>query len=546
MRTRANRWTTIGAGLLAVLATAGRAQAARPLVFALSSAQPVTTLDNLDAGSVSRLVVEAQIMEGLLGFDRKDDQLLEVRLAENYHRIDSRTYVFRLRHDIFFHPHYHGAEHEDAERVTAEDVAFSLLRAKRSPGAKESRFDNLESVRAVSPDLLKIKLIQPDDGLPSQLATAMGHVTCRKYFESLGADDLSRKAAFARHPIGTGPYRLANALSGKGVPIVLERFAGYRDRDWVKSPKAITRVEYRYFDNPAAIIEGLKSGEIGMADLRLSDFGVGGMLGSRRQPPFGGVAYLQPPYLGLIAINLAKPDLSDRRVRRLLNAAVRKAGIGDLLPPPRGDLPLGYTRYLDLANRYLKQPDDLETLRHDPQAQGLLKRLRARGALTILAAAGQDAVREEVITNLAKVLDTELDLKAEIRRSSQLTAEIDSAQPSYDLIYVDWTPNTPAERDGSAILRPLFSSASKENISRFKDPTVDRTFTELDSVIDKATAERLNRTIEDRLLDDPPHIWLPIVCSHVIVYAKGYRAHLGSSLLVYYSSFLKSVEWIRR
>jgi ABC-type transport system substrate-binding protein len=546
MRTRASGWATVGAGVLLILGLTGISQAAVPFVVALPGSQPLTTLDYIDAITKTRLLVEAEIMEGLLAFDRANDHLLEPRLATNYHRIDERTYVFRLRHDVFFHPHDHGPHHhEEAERVTAEDVAFSLLRAKGSPGAKESRFDNLETVRVVTPDLVQIRLIHPDDDLPFQLATAMGHITCKRYYESLDPDEASRKAAFARAPIGTGPYRLARRLAADGRTIVLDRFEGYWDRKWAASPAAIARVEYRYFGSPTEVVARLKTGEVSLASLKLSTLGTGGLLeGRNSRPQFGGRVRLQPPYLILLAINVAKPELADPLLRQLLNAAVNREKIEEICPRSKRDLPSGYNSYLNIVDSYLKAPGDLRALLRKPEAQRHLQRLRDRGALNLVVAAGDDHIRDEILASVARDLESQLGLKMTIRKSGRLAAEMASARPSYDLIYVEWTPDTPGEREGLSILRPLFSSVSRENLSRYRDLEVDQTFTQLEGVVDGATAGRLYREVEERLLASPPHIWLSSVRSEVIIYAKGYRARIGSSLLIYYSSFLKGVERI--
>jgi peptide/nickel transport system substrate-binding protein len=545
MQKRSNGWALVGASVLVTLGMASSLMAEPPFVFALLGAQPMTSLDNLEAPSKTRLLVEAQIMEGLVRFNRSNDHLLEPRLAANYHRIDSRTYVFRMRKGVILHPHNHGARHhEEAEQVTAEDVAFSLMRAKESPGAKEARLDNLETVQAVGPDLVKIKLAQPDDDLPYRLATAMGHITCRRYYEGLGRDEASRKAAFALAPIGTGPYRLARPLGAAGQGIVLERFEGYWDRDWVRSPEAIARVEFRYFGSPAAIVEGLKRGEVSMASLMLSVFGSGGLLGARKSDlKLGGIVRLQPPYLSILAINLSKPELADAPTRRLLNAAVHKTRIEEICPQAKGDLPGGYTSYLEIARRYLKAPDPLAAIRWRQETEDKLKQLKARGPLIILTGAGEDAVRDDILNSVARDLETELGLKVTFRRSDRLRAEIASPNRSYDLVYTNWTPDTPGERDGLSILRPLFSSASRDNFSHYSDSQVDQIFAQLQDIIDEPTAQRLYNKIVQLLLSNPPHIWLACARSEALFLGTPYRAKLKSpiSIWVYYSGFLKDI-----
>jgi ABC-type transport system substrate-binding protein len=548
MRTKIKSWATAAGSLLLMVAIAAAGpQSPQPFVVALPSSRPIRTLDYLDATSATTLLVEAEIMEGLLGFDRSNDQNLEPRLAESWHQIDERTFVFRLRPGTLFQPHCHGAQRADAEQVTIEDVVFSLRRAQNSARGKEAGLDNLNSITPVSPDLLQIKLKRPDNDLPFQLATSIGHVTCRRYYESLGRDEASRKAAFAVRPIGTGPYRLTKPLIA-GAPILLERYANYWDRQWVRADGTLDQIEYRHFDSSLAIVEKIKAGEIGMASLKLSVFGVGGLLDVwRSRPAFGGIARLQPPYLILVAFNLMSPELANPRLRRLLNAVVQRDKIEEICPVPKGsDLPSGYGAYIEIVDRFSAiAKDESRTLRQDPQLQELLRRLRTHGPLIVLAARGVDPIRDQILTSLAVDLKAELGLETKVELTESLAEEIASPTKHYDLVYAEWTPDTPGERLHGSILRPLFSSTSKANPSHYHAAQVDSLFADLRGVVDPATASRLYQEIGSQLLQDPPHIWLRSVRSSVIVYAKGYRGNLGTSVLIHYRSFLKDMRRIQ-
>jgi ABC-type transport system substrate-binding protein len=541
MQLKYNSLAAATISLLLTLDTVSKAQAAPPFIFALRRTEPVTTLDYIDAQFTENLVVEAEIMEGLVGFDPQDEHLIVPRLAKSYHRIDLYTYVFRLRDDVYFHSHLHGQESLQAERVTPEDVVFSLLRAKSSPSAQQYKLDNVESIKTVGRDLVKIKLTRPDENFLSSLATAMGHVTCKGYYESLGSDDASRKAAFARAPVGTGPFYLARPLVD-GRSIMLVRFDRYRDQDWIKSRAAIKRIEYRYYDSAADVLAGLERGDIGSASLMLSTFGEGGFLDPKKPPRFGGVYRLAPPFLSLLAINLTKPELADPLIRELLNVAVNRAKIEQICPQGPGDLPAGYRYYLEISKRYLqtKQASVL-TLRQSRQVQERLRALQKRPFI-LLVRAGEDVTREQIVKSVVDDLKTQLQLDVRIVRTNQFPAELEASKPSYDLVYVDWTPDTPSEREGLSILYPLFYSQSRTNISHFSNHEVDELFLQLQGVVDKGAAENLYSRIQARLLENPPHIWLPSVRSNTLLYGRGYRSRIRPSSLVYYSSFLKHVE----
>jgi ABC-type transport system substrate-binding protein len=530
-------------GLLLALGTSSNAQAAaRAFIFALRRTEPVTTLDYLDVQFTESLMVEAQIMEGLVEFDPQNERLTVPRLAKSY-RIDLYTYVFRLRNDVYFHPHSHGREAAATERVTPEDVVFSLQRAMSSAGAQQCKLDNVESIVVVGRDLIKVKLRKPDDDFLSCLATALGHVTCKKYYESLGPDEARRKRAFARAPIGSGPYRLAHPVRD-GVPIVLLRFDSYWDKDWVKSRKAPERIEYRYSDSVQAVLHGLEAGEIGAATMMLSTLGEGGLLDTKKRRRFGAQYLLEPPFLSLLAINLTKPELADKAIRQLLNAAIDRGNIEQICPQSSSVIPEGYRYYLDITKRYLEtKPPNVQMLLHSqPQAQERLRALKRHGPLILMVRAGEDLTRDRIVASITNDLERELQLEVRVLKPERFSAELLAPRPSYDLVYVDWSPDTPAEREGLSILYPLFYSQSRTNISHFSDPVVDNLFERIAGVVDKLAATKHYVEIQDLLIENPPHIWLPSVRSNILVYGKGYRSRVRPSSQVYYSSFLKWAE----
>ncbi len=536
---RGRGWATTAVGLLLTFGALIEAQA-EPFIFALRSRQPVTTLDYIDVQSTDQLLIEGQIMEGLVGFNPQNEHLIVPRLAKSFHRIDLYTYVFRLRNDIYFHDHFHGKEKASAEPVTPADVVHSLTRAKRSPGAQEYRFDNISDMRIVGSDLLKIKLKKPDDDFLARLATAMGYVTCESYYKSLGGNEVSRKEAFARAPIGTGPFYLANTLN-KNQSIVLVRFGKYRDKEWVQSKRGITRVEYHYdYNSEMDILAGLEHGEIGGAHLRLATFGEGGNLDPNKPHRLGAVYPLTPPFLSLLAINLTKPELASPLIRRLLNAAVDRTKIEHIGLQEKSSLPDGYGYYLDISRRYQKHRDSVLGLLKAPQAREQLQILRSRGPIMLYTNARLDVARDRIIKSISEDFKAQLGLEVLVK-PARLAAEFEARKPSYDLVYVDWIPDIPDEREGLSALYPLFHSRSRTNISHFVDADIDKLFAQVEGVVDKVVVGALYTKIQNRLFDNPPHIWLPSVQSHALIYGKGYRSKIRPSL-IYYSSFLKDAE----
>lgn len=534
---RAHSTNWLLAGLMALGASPCDAkEASEPFVYAIQGTQ-VTTLDSLDAQNSKRLSIVSQVMEGLMGINTKNDRVTVPLLARKHQRVDGRTYVFRLRHDITFHPHAHSSiNFQNSEQVTAEDVEFSLLRARDSISSGQHLFNKIESVQAITNDLVKIKLSQPDDDLLYSLATNLGHITCKSYYESLGPDN---EAIFEKKPIGTGPYRLVEPLD-ENEPIVLERFKGYHDRRWAYSDTAVEIVEFRFYDDLQQIVDGLRADEIHMTGILLSKLAAGeGFIDLARGRLPVVVKELTPPFLSILAINLDRPYLRDSLIRRLLNSAVDKEKIErvcpQLLDHPE-ELPKGYRYYLGITQKYLEGDNDLNELLQRSDVQALLTELRQSGPLKLRTDETEDPIRDSMLEVVEEGLKKRLEIEVQ-----RVTTQ-DDVDDVYDLIYVDWTPDTPAERDELAILYPLFQSNSKTSLSFYSDTEVDELFNQIEDVIDSDTREKLYEGIQEKLLADSPHIWLPSVRSTAMIYQESYELGSGDSILIYLTSFLKDLK----
>ena len=81
----------------------------------------VTSLDPHIGKETPAVTVTCQIFDTLLTMN--EDNEPSPLLAESYEQIDERTWKFKLREDVTFH---------DGEPMTAEDVVFSLNRARNS------------------------------------------------------------------------------------------------------------------------------------------------------------------------------------------------------------------------------------------------------------------------------------------------------------------------------------------------------------------------------------------------------------------------------
>ncbi|HYR78937.1 MAG TPA: ABC transporter substrate-binding protein, partial [Candidatus Dormibacteraeota bacterium] len=432
--------------------------------------------------------------------------------------------------------------------LTPEDVKFSLDRAARSRSPLALALRDIQSIDAVGSDLIKIKLKRANPNFLATLATSIGHITSKKYFESLGRDDETRTRVFNRLPIGTGPYRMTEPLSGSrsGSPtIVLERFGNYHDTYWARSNDAISRVTFRFYEDPKAILKGIVDGDVAMTNLPLTEYGDGINVTSGK----GSLTLLTPPFLVILAINTTKPPLDDLRVRQLLNAAVYTPKIMQICHSDLADMPPGFQYYMKIPQRYLNESrtEVLERMLKDPATQRGLDRLRTTG-ITILAPDRPDHVAERIIEAVASDFRANLGIASRIEKASSPSQElVDEKKP--DLIYAHWTPDTPWEPADPSILKPLFESRSRYNLGRYADAEVDRLFQQIRVISDPGTTEKNYHAIQTRLLETAPLIWLPSVRHMTLFLKNGYEAPYAvrpgsgpSSILVHFTSMVKDVR----
>jgi peptide/nickel transport system substrate-binding protein len=148
---------------------------------------------------------------------RQDAQLRATPgLARGWRALDAVTWNFTLRPNVFFH---------DGSPMTAEDVKFSIDRARAMPGARTLRayLKDIEAVTVIDPMTVQVKTANASPALPDNLSLVV--VLPR----SVGKAD---EDAFAqgKGAIGTGPYKFAEWVRGQRVVLARnDKYWGERE-----------------------------------------------------------------------------------------------------------------------------------------------------------------------------------------------------------------------------------------------------------------------------------------------------------------------------
>jgi ABC-type transport system substrate-binding protein len=233
----------------------------RPLVIGFENDVP--TFDPLALGNVFALRVGSQVFEGLTRLD--ENNRIVGGVAESWvSSPDFKTWTFKLRDGVKFHPH--PALQESARAVTAEDIVYSFTRmlskdavpagplASVLKGAKEYQDGSAKSVsglRVVSPKEIEFTLIRADALFPGRIASPAYGIVSKAVVEAAG------KSFGQSVAVGTGPFQF---VERRGNDLVLKRFKEY----W-GGGKGVDSVVFRTVKEDAVRLAEIKAGRLSAA-----------------------------------------------------------------------------------------------------------------------------------------------------------------------------------------------------------------------------------------------------------------------------------------
>ena len=275
------------------------------------------TLDPHAHNEGPTLALARQIHESLV--QRDADLNLIPGLATDWRLVEPDIWEFDLRRDVTFH---------GGQTFTAQDVVFSLDRARSDNSDVKSYLDSVERVEAVDRHTIRIHTAGPNPILPDQLTEIyiMSAAWARENDAERPVDRGSNMESYAtRHANGTGPFRVTKRQPD--ILTVLDRHAGWWGLD---RPDAhnIDRIEYTPIGNAPTRVAALLSGKVDV----LTDTPVQDIERLKRTNDISVQQTLEVRtiFLGLNVDDaaLASSDvtganpLADRRVRRALYHAI--------------------------------------------------------------------------------------------------------------------------------------------------------------------------------------------------------------------------------
>lgn len=191
-----------------------------------------------------------QVYEPLVG--RGKNLELVPALATKWEQPSPEVWRFTLRPGVTFH---------GGEPFTADDVVFSLKRAKLEGSDMAYTIGSVTEIRKVDDLTVDLVMEKPNPILPVQITST--YIMSKSWAEKNGAEKPSSIKAkvenFAtNNENGTGPFRIESRQPG--VKIVLKPFAGH----WAKPEHDLTEIVFTPIQSDATRVAALLSGEVDM------------------------------------------------------------------------------------------------------------------------------------------------------------------------------------------------------------------------------------------------------------------------------------------
>jgi peptide/nickel transport system substrate-binding protein len=207
-------------------------------------------------GGVARQPYMLMVYECLVYTDPKTEEQMPGLATKWEISPDGKTYTFYIRQGVQFH--------EGWGELTSADVKYSIERMidPKSTGSPASTLRSIiDRVEALEPYKAVIYLKTPYPGLIGGYmndGNAGGIVVCKKYVETVG--DTAANA----HPIGTGPYTLAEEHKKAG-PYKFTTIPGV-EKHWRVTPE-FKDVTFLMIPEEATRVAMLKTGEVDLAPI---------------------------------------------------------------------------------------------------------------------------------------------------------------------------------------------------------------------------------------------------------------------------------------
>ncbi len=483
-----------------------------PGTLVVAQAADVQSLDPVRVTDNESIEIGQLIFEGLVRWKPGTTDIV-AGLATWEVSTDTKRWTFHLRAGVKFHddtPFDAAAVVFSFERVI--DPHNSAYLANPADGGYwRSLLKDVTRVRAIDAATVEIETGRPYAPLLGELAL----------FPMVSPTAVGKWGdAFGNHPIGTGPFKLAQWNAGEQV--IVERFDGY----WGAKPE-LGRIVFDVVPDARQRLIDLESGSVDLAMAILPDEQSFVELHPDlvlHHTPSNDVSYL--------AFNTQHAPFDDPRIRQAASYAINKEPIVKLAYQGRavaadGPLPPSQWGYHAPKTVYAYDPVRARKLVAEATAD---KRFDPDRVYKLYAPSTPRPYvpQPERVARFLQAALEQVGIHTDLVLRPYKEHRVAVEAGEHDLALFGWIGDT---GDPDNFLYVLFSSDNAQvpdaqNIAFFRDPLVDKLLEDAQAAVDEPTRSSFYAEVQDQIAAAAP--WVPIAHSELVVAG---RAELNGVVL---------------
>lgn len=399
---------------------------------------------------------------------RDDAGEIAPQIATEWNNVSDTEIVFTIRDDVTFH---------DGEKLTAEDVAFSVTRIINPDfGSPQlGQFNKIVSAEVTGENEVTLKT---DGAYPVLLAQLVKLSIVPKHVVEEVGDDV-----FNASPVGSGPYKFGQWQ--RGISVTLERNDDY----WGEKGQ-FASAEFRAVPDAATRVANLQAGETDLAVTIDSDLALQ-LEGSANAKALS----VLTERIGYLKLNPVRGPLDDKRVRQAIAQAIDKEGIVEGILGGF-DEPLSQMA----TPSHFGYVEGIESYPYDPAAaKALVEEAGATGQT--ISFATSPTFDQRIVQAIAQMVsDTGLNAEIELTDMATYLQRVQSAPA--DQPYLAFGRWSCACQDVDGVLHSLLYSSS--SWSSLSDPRIDGLLDEARNTLDSDARLAAYRQVSEFVADEVP------------------------------------------
>jgi peptide/nickel transport system substrate-binding protein len=473
-----------------IIASCGEKVERNPNTFVEASIGDARRLNPVTANDGASGTINDQVFNGLVKYNK--DIKLVGDLAKQWEISNGgKTITFYLRKGVKWH---------DGVEFTAEDCLFTYQKFIDPNVATpySSSYTDISKAEVVSKYVFRVTYKEPFS--PALESWAMGMIP-RHLLEG---KDINTDQ-FNRHPVGTGPYKFKEWISGQKIVLVA-------NDDYFEGRPNIDQFIYRIIPDSSTMFQELLSGGIDMMSLSPLQYL---RKSETRRIRDNYVKFRYPAnaytYMGY---NLRNPLFSEIKVRQALSYAINRQGIIDgillgLGRPCTGPFSYVSWAYNPNAKSYAYDPEKARSMLaeagwKDLNSDGILEKDGKPFRFTIMTNQGNtERIRTaEIIQQNMKALG--IDVNIRVMEWQAFLEQIDKR--SFDAIILGWSMGR--DPDIYDIWHSSKTKKGEYNFIGYHNAEVDRLLVEGRHTFDIEKRKKIYFRIHAILAEEQPYAFL--------------------------------------